>query len=131
MANNQDTAIDFIRSQLPEDIVVEKISAANIDSRIHFKQCSTKLKARSNNNRFIVKHQTIGIYCNGDKPWNIYISIKTKLLRKMLVSNTTIVRGEIVTAEKVQLIEKEIKNQKYLSDISNAVGYDHSPSPNH
>ena len=120
----QNTAIEFVRAQLPEDIIIKEISAANIDSRIHFQQCSSKLEARSNNNRPIARHQSIGVYCSGEKPWSIYISVKSKLFRKMLVSSTTIVRGEIINADKVQLIEHEIKNNKYLSRLSDAIGHE-------
>jgi len=117
-----DTAINLVQSQLPEDIVIKQITTGKIDSRIHFRQCSESLEARAGNNRTLAKNQTIGIYCNDNKPWNIYISVKTVLLRKVLVSNTTITRGELITKDKVQLVEREIKNNKYLtklSDISN------------
>ena len=120
----RNTAIEFVRSQLPEDIVVKSISAGNIDSRIRFEQCSTALEARSSHNKPTARNQTIGVYCYGDKPWNIHISVQTKLLRKMLLSRSTIVRGEIISADKLQLIEHEIKNKKYLSSLANAVGYE-------
>lgn len=120
----QNTAINFVRAQLPDDVIVKEISTGKIDSRIHFKQCSIELEARSSNNRPLAKHQTIGVYCYGDTPWNIYISVKSKLLRKMLVTRSTIVRGEIITAAKLQLIEQEIKNKKYLSNINDALGYE-------
>ncbi len=42
----------------------------------------------------------------------------------MLAMKSTIVRGEIITAEKVQLVEKVIKNKKYLSDINDAICYE-------
>ena len=120
----RNTAIEFMRSQLPQDIVVKQISAGKIDSRINFEQCSTALEASSTNNQPIARNQTIKVYCNGDKPWNIHISVQAKLLRKMLLSRSTIVRGEIITAEKLELVEHEIKNKKYLSELSDAVGYE-------
>ncbi|MCU7835689.1 MAG: flagellar basal body P-ring formation protein FlgA [gamma proteobacterium symbiont of Taylorina sp.] len=119
----QKTAIDHVRSQLSEDVTIKEISAANIDSRIHFRQCSKTLEAKATNNRPITRHQTIGVYCNDDKPWNIYISVKARLLRKMLVSNSTITRGELITENNVHLIEQELKNEKYLSKLSNIIGY--------
>jgi len=120
----RDTAIEFVRSNIPEDVVVKDISAGQIDSRIHFKQCSRPLEARTNNNRKIARHQTIGVYCNGEVPWNIHISVKANLYRNMLISKTTITRGELITAENIQLIEQEIKNDKYLSNFSNIVGHE-------
>lgn len=122
--NIQNTAINFVRSQLAEDIIIKEISAGKIDSRVHFKQCSVELEAKSNNSQPIKKNQIIGIYCYGESPWSIYLSVKAKLLRKMLVSNTTIVRGEIISADKLKLLEQEIKNKKYLTEFSNAVGHE-------
>ncbi len=118
----QSTAIDFVRSQLPSDITVQEITAGNIDSRIQFHQCAKKLEAKTNNIRPVAKSQTIGVYCRDNRPWNIYITVKAKLLRKMLISTTTITRGELITANHLKLVEQEINNQKYFSDLSNVIG---------
>ncbi len=63
--NIKNTAINFVRAQLPDDIVVQDILIGKIDSIIHFKQCSTELEARSSNNHHMAKHQTIEVYCHG------------------------------------------------------------------
>lgn len=120
----RNTAVEFVRSQIPEDISIQSINAGKIDSRIRFKQCSQALEASSSMKKQIAKNWTIGVRCYGETPWSIYISVKAKLTRKMLVSKTTITRGEMITADKVTLMEQEITNQnkKYFSDIANITG---------
>lgn len=120
----QAAAIEHVRSQLPDDIAIQQITAGKIDSRIHFHQCSQALTTQSTSDRNIAKSWTIGVYCHDDKPWNIYITVKAKLLRKMLVSKTTIMRGELITIDNVALMEREISNKKHFINISDAIGHE-------
>jgi len=120
----QIAATEFVRSQVPEDITIKRIVAGDIDPRIKFKQCSQELDIQSTMNKRISKSWTIGVRCNDDVPWSIYIPVKTKLMRKMLVSTTTITRGELITSNKLKLVELEIthQNQKHFSDVANVIG---------
>ncbi len=120
------TAVEFVRSQIPDDITIKEISAGKMDSRIRFKQCSQALEASSSMKKKIAKSWTIGVRCYGDIPWSIYIPVKARLTRKMLVSTTTITRGEMITEEKIELIEQEItrQNQKHFSDINHIIGHE-------
>ena len=130
-ANNQhshddirSSAVEFVRLQIPDDITIRQIKAGKIDPRIHFKQWSQALEARSALKKSISKSWTIGIRCHDDPPWNIYIPVKAELTRKMLVSTTTITRGEVITANKIKLQEQAIshQNQKHFSDPANIIG---------
>ncbi|MCK5647726.1 MAG: flagellar basal body P-ring formation protein FlgA [Gammaproteobacteria bacterium] len=120
----RNTAVEFVRSQLPEDVTIKTIKAGKIDSRIHFKQCSQALEASSSISKRITKSWTIGVRCYGDTPWSIYIPVKTILSRKMFVSKTTIIRGEIITPDKITLMEQQIshQNQKHFSILANITG---------
>ncbi len=118
------TAIDYVHSQIPTDINIKEITAGKIDSRIQFKQCSEEIEASSSTKKLIARNWTIGVRCHGEAPWSIYIPVKAKMTRNMIVSNTTITRGEIITKDKVSLTEHEItrQNQKHFSDISHVTG---------
>jgi flagellar basal body P-ring formation protein FlgA len=122
----QAAAIKFVREKIPQDIKIEQIIAAKIDSRIRFKQCSQALETHSSMNRSIAKSWSVNVRCNDSTPWSIYINVKTKLTKKMLVSNKTIIRGEQISSNKVKLIDSEITNpnQKYFSDLSDIIGYE-------
>ncbi|WP_214660545.1 flagellar basal body P-ring formation chaperone FlgA [sulfur-oxidizing endosymbiont of Gigantopelta aegis] len=118
------TAVDFVRSQIPDDVTIKSLTAGKIDARIRFKQCSEALEASSGQTKEIAKSWTVGVRCYGETPWSIYISVKAKLSRKMIVSKTTITRGELITNDKILLVEQEInhRNQKHFSDPKNVVG---------
>ncbi len=120
----RDTAVELVRTLIPENITIQEIIAGKIDSRIHFKQCSQALEASSSLGKRISKNWTIGIRCSGTSSWKIYVPVKARLTQKMLVSNTTITRGELITADKIRLIEQEIKNRnsKYFVDLDNILG---------
>ncbi len=117
-------AAEFVRSQIPQDINIKQITAGKIDSRIRFKLCSQALETHSTMKKSIAKSWTIGVRCNDDLPWSIYIPVKAELTRKMLVSTTTITRGELISADKVTLAEQAIshQNKKHFSDLSNVIG---------
>lgn len=117
-------AVEFVRAQVPDDITIRQISAGKIDPRIKFSQCSQALETRSTTKKTISKSWTIGVRCHDDPPWSIYIPVKAELTGKMLVSKTTITRGELITASKLKLEEHEIthRNQKHFSNISDIIG---------
>ena len=120
----RDTAIEFVRSKIPEDITIKEIKAGKIDSRIRFKQCSETLEANSSVSKRIAKNWTINIHCYGDTPWSIYIPVKAKLTREMFISKTTITRGEVITKDKILLKEQQItnRNQQHFSEPDNIIG---------
>ena len=117
-------AVEYVRSQIPEGIKIQEIKAGKLDSRIRFRECSEALQVRSSMNRNISSHWTINVRCDAPVAWNIYIPVKTTLLQKMLVSRTTITRGEIITRDKLKLTERVItsQNQKYFSNLKDVVG---------
>lgn len=117
-------AVEFVRSQIPDDITIRQLNAGKIDPRIKFKQCSQALETRATGNKTIAKSWTIGVRCHDNPPWSIYIPVKAELTRKMLVSKTTITRGELITADKIKLEEQAIthQNQKHFSELSNIIG---------
>ena len=123
-AQIQSAATEYVLSQIPEDVTIKEITAGRIDSRIHFKQCSQALETSSSMKKNIAKSWTVGVRCYGDIQWSIYIPVKTILTRKMVVSKTTITRGEMITADKILLVEKEIsrQTQKHFSDPKNITG---------
>jgi flagella basal body P-ring formation protein FlgA len=117
-------AEDFVRAQIPEDITIKAITAGKIDSRLKFTQCSQPLDLRSTMNRNISKSWTIGIRCNDAKAWSLYLPVKADLTRKMLLSSTTITRGEIITADKIKLVDQPIRqhSQKHFSKSVDVIG---------
>ncbi len=133
--NIQETAVELVRSLIPDGITIKEITAGKIDSRIHFKQCSQALEASSSMGKHIAKNWTIAIHCAGKVPWRIYIPVKAELTQKMITSNTTITRGELITADKLTLIEREIsnRNKKYFSELTDIIGREarRTIRPNH
>ncbi len=117
-------AIEYVRAQIPKDIKIEEIKAGKLDSRIHFRECAEPLEARATMSRHISSHWTINIRCSTPVAWNIYIPVKTRLIQKILVSQTTITRGEIISSDKVKLVEREIsnQNQKHFSNLKDIIG---------
>lgn len=120
------TAIEFVRSQIPEDVHIKNISAGKMDNRIRFKQCSLPLEASSTSKKTIAKNWTIAIHCFDIPAWSIYIPVKTTLTRKMLVSKITITRGETLTTKNIKLVEQDIshQNQNHFSDITHVNGHE-------
>lgn len=117
-------ALEFVRSKIPEDVIIKEIRAGEIDSRIHFKQCSRALETKATSNKHIAKSWTIGVRCLDKPAWSIYIPVKARLTRKMLVSKTTITRGEMITEYNITITEREISNQNlnHFSDMSDVTG---------
>ena len=118
------SALNFVRSQIPQDVTISQIKANKIDSRIKFKQCSQALVANATSSKNIRRNWTIRVQCNDEPSWNIYMQVKTLLTRKIIISNTTVTRGELLTQNNVQLMAKLITNQSnnYFTNINDVIG---------
>ena len=69
-------------------------------------------------------NSTVGVRCNGVKPWTLYVPVKIAVYREVLVTTRPLVRGEIVTAADLRPERRNLENLRtgYLTDPKQAIG---------
>jgi flagella basal body P-ring formation protein FlgA len=120
----QQTAVDYVRDLIPDNINIKSITANTIDRRLKFAKCSEPLEVSSTMRRKIARNWTIQVRCEGDTTWSLYVPVKAELTRQMITSTTTITRGELITADKIKLTGQRVSNsnQKHFTDAEHVLG---------
>ncbi len=117
-----EVASNYVIKKIPKEYIIESLQTAKIDSRIKFKKCTKELTAHTSGIFKINKHFTVGVRCS--KPiWTYYVPIKAVITAPVVVAKTTILRGEYISEDMLQVVHQKITGQhlryfKRIKDIS-------------
>ncbi len=95
-----------------------------LDKRLRLEACSGELDAFSNSHNNGLGNQTIGIKCHGPVAWTVYVPIKVKVFRPVVVAARPLAAKHLITKADLTIKQQDISaiRQGYLSDTSHAVG---------
>ncbi|MCF6280865.1 MAG: flagellar basal body P-ring formation protein FlgA [Candidatus Polarisedimenticolaceae bacterium] len=99
------------------------ITIGRLDSRLRLKQCDKPLSTFSPPGRQTTGRTTVGVRCEGSKPWTIYVSAQVGIIEQIVVANRNIPRGTRLTAGDLRLDARDTTklHRGYLTEISQAV----------
>jgi flagella basal body P-ring formation protein FlgA len=85
-----------------------EISVNSFDRRLRLHQCSVPLEAfwPLGNKRF--GSTTVGVRCNGNKPWKIYVGAHIHIYKSVWVSNTGLNRNQVIDLTTVSKEKRDI-----------------------
>ena len=96
---------------------------ANLDPRIRITPCQAALKANipENTER---RNVNVKIYCDDAIPWHIYLPAKIERSYAVVVTTSTIEKGEILTPENIAIsfIETNRIRGERITDINEVLG---------
>ena len=100
------------------------ISVKSLDARLNLSRCEIPLKAFWPPGASRTGHTTVGIRCNDNKPWKLYVSANIKQFKKVWVATTAIARGTVITESHVALDKRNISaiHSEYFDQNSFPVG---------
>ena len=100
-------ALTFLQNET-KDIQNSEISVRPLDRRLRLNQCSSSLEAfwPLENRKF--GSTTVGIRCNGDKPWKIFIGTHIHIYKYVWVSNHALSRDQQITIEDISQERRDI-----------------------
>ena len=115
--SNQDTN----RSNGTTKTVIE---VGQLDKRLRLAKCSEPLTPFESPNTKHTGRTTIGVRCDGEKPWKIYVSVNIKVIKPVVVLKNGMNRNSVLTAADVTLTEKNVSriHRGYYSSINEVVG---------
>jgi flagella basal body P-ring formation protein FlgA len=118
------TAKDFIGESIAMSDDSAIITTKPLDKRLQLHKCEIPLQAFWPPGASQSGHTSVGIRCNDDKPWKIYISAQIKQYQHVWVTKTALSRGTILDRSHVALERKEISNnnREYFSIDQNPIG---------
>ena len=100
------------------------ISVGNIDNRLTLPACGTTLDTFLPSGAKVQGKTTIGVRCQSPKPWTLYVPANVTTITQVLVTNTPLRRGHVMTAGDISLQSKNTSqlNAAYLSNPDQVVG---------
>ncbi len=120
----QQTAEDFVFNELGgEDI---EVSVRRIDSRLRLQRCEQPLAAFWSPGARKRGATSVGVACEGDKPWKLYVRVNIKLMREVAVADRPLIRGDILQESDIRLEKRDVSRLSggYLEDVSSLIGYE-------
>ena len=100
------------------------VSVNRLDSRLRLQACDRPLETFSPPARRKLGRITVGVRCNGAKPWSLYVPVSVSIITKVVVAARDLPRGAILTASDLKLVEQDIArlNRGYIEQPTQAIG---------
>ncbi len=103
----QKAVIAFLESEIT-DIPDAEISVHEFDKRLRLHQCSTSLQTFWPLGNKRLGNTTVGIRCNGDKPWKIFVGAEIHIYKYVWVSKIRLNRNQVLDLESVTKEKRDI-----------------------
>lgn len=116
-------AAEAFASESLEGFSGVKISASNIDNRVHMPRCSTPLQASAP--RGLSGGQgVVAVSCAAPQTWQLYVPVRASYLVDVLVARHSLNRGQLLTAEDVRIEQRESSGlpSAYLTRRGEVIG---------
>jgi len=121
----QATVQSFLDTQLNTlpDVKI-KTQINSLDTRLKLSFCHQPLKAFVNNNRQFQSRLSVGIKCEGKKPWSLYVPVKIQRFANVFISAHSIAKGDRIGDTDIQAVSRDITRLRgqYLKTRQNIVG---------
>jgi len=119
-------ASDFAR-QLSEDSGHSEnttISVRTLDRRLRLARCDQPLEAFRSPNTKSHGRTTVGVRCDGEKSWKLYVSVNIKTIEPVVTLKHSVTRNTVLQASDLVLENKDISglHRGYYTEIKQLVG---------
>ncbi len=115
---------DFIYNELSgEDL---EVTVRSLDSRLRLRRCQAPLEIFWSPGSRQQGATSVGVACEGDKPWKLYVRVDIRLLREVAVAARPLVRGDVLSRDDVRMVRKDVSRISggYFDDATALVGYE-------
>ncbi len=97
-------AKSFVRSHVISNKNKQaKIKVGTLDSRLKLKKCQKPLQAFMPDGSRDLGKTTIGVKCNGSKPWSLHVPVTISVYKKVLVASRQLQKGTLLTESDIEL----------------------------
>lgn len=102
-----------------------KVDIKQLDRRLKLTQCTKPLNAFWPPGARKAGHSSIGVRCEGNKPWKIFVQANIAILEKVAVLSRPVVRGDVLSREMLRFESKDISRlgNRYVKDAEPLLGY--------
>lgn len=101
-----------------------EVQASPLDARHRLAYCDKPLQAFLRSGTDISARTIVGVRCNGDKPWKVYVPVNVVVTARVLVARQTLIKGQVLTAADITQESRDVSRMRggYLSDPGQVIG---------
>ncbi len=95
-----------------------------MDKRLRLQACAGQLSAFSTSNADTTGKRTIGIRCNAPTEWTVYVSVKVKVLRPVVVAGRALSANQTLKTSDVKIVMQDISDlrQGFILSTDKVIG---------
>jgi flagella basal body P-ring formation protein FlgA len=111
-------------AQTEGDAERKTIDVATLDRRLRLAKCSKPLEAFKSPNTKNYGRTTIGVRCNGEKSWKLYVSVNIQIIKPIVTLKNSVNRNSILQTSDLVLEEKDIStlHRGFYTQVNKLVG---------
>lgn len=96
----------------------------SLDNRLRLQSCGQALDVFTTNGAIGLGNQTIGVKCSSPVAWTVYVPVKVKVMKMVVVANRPLSSNQLITASDIKLQKLDIGGLQhgYLNDAQLVVG---------
>ena len=101
-------------------------SAGSLDTRLQLKKCDMPVETFSNAAMNNTSRMTVGVRCNGENPWTLYVPVTISALVDVVFARRALTRGALIGAEDLEVQQLPLKKLPfaYLSDPKQIIDFE-------
>ena len=104
----------FLQSQnINNKISRRSISVGYLDSRLNLHQCQQDLQTFLAPGAKTLGKTTVGVRCNDDKPWALYVSATVNGYAEVFITRHNIDKGQILSETDIVAVERNLADLNY------------------
>lgn len=118
------TATEFVLANLPNQDQESSVVSSKLDPRLRLKFCNQPLEAFYPEYGRRVGNITVGIRCNGEENWSIFVPISVKIYRPIVTAARPLNRGTIIRESDIRIEKRNIGvfSSDYFTDSNLVIG---------
>jgi flagellar basal body P-ring formation protein FlgA len=119
------TAYMYAFEQVQASYDNAQIAMDSIDKRLRLHACDRPLEAFTTNNRKVgLGKQTIGVKCSSPVAWSLYVPVKVKVFRPVVIASRPLAANQLISKEDIKVVSLDIGsfNQGYVKNPQQIIG---------
>ncbi len=114
----------FVTEQTGHYSSPAQIKTGRLGARLRLPLCSESINAFQPPGTRILGNTTIGVRCNGDSPWTIYVPAFVQIFQPVATTVRPLARGDMITAADIKMVERDLSALKmgYILDSKQPIG---------
>jgi len=114
----------FVHTEISKIGVPGKIEVGQIDQQLRLSRCAKVPEVFFSNSDRKIGHTSVGVRCNGEKAWTIYVPVRVGVFARVTVVSRALPRGHVIASGDIRKEYKDLASlvDGYLKNPQDAVG---------